>query len=177
MAAFATSYIKTTSASVTRNADAASMTGVNFSSWYRADEGTLYAETLLTRAPSSLNNILTVSDNTSINFIDLRYRSVGTVGAQVGTNSVTQVNNTTGLSPSANQPVKDAFAFATNNTAESINGASVISDTSVILPVVSRFYIGASQDGLSAYLNGTIKKIAYYPKRLTNAELQGLTTV
>jgi hypothetical protein len=26
-------------------------------------------------------------------------------------------------------------------------------------------------------LNGSIKKLAFYPKRLTNAELQGVTTV
>lgn len=39
--AFPTSYIPTTSASVTRTADDASMTGVNFSSWFNRISGTL----------------------------------------------------------------------------------------------------------------------------------------
>jgi len=42
--AFPTSYIATTSASVTRNADAASMTGTNFSSWFNNAEGTMYVQ-------------------------------------------------------------------------------------------------------------------------------------
>jgi hypothetical protein len=41
--AFPTSYIPTTSATVTRAADVASITGSNFSSWYRQDEGTVFA--------------------------------------------------------------------------------------------------------------------------------------
>jgi hypothetical protein len=38
--AFPTSYIPTVASQVTRSADSASMTGTNFSDWYRADEGT-----------------------------------------------------------------------------------------------------------------------------------------
>ena len=41
---FPTSYIKTSGASATRSADNASITGENFSSWYRQDEGSLYSE-------------------------------------------------------------------------------------------------------------------------------------
>jgi hypothetical protein len=41
---FPTSYIPTTTAAVTRNADVASITGSAFSGWYRQDEGTLFAE-------------------------------------------------------------------------------------------------------------------------------------
>jgi hypothetical protein len=53
----------------------------------------------------------------------------------------------------------------------------VATDTDCILPVVNQFAIGGRLDSSIRYLNGTIKKLAYYPKRLTNAELQGLTTV
>jgi len=42
--AFPTSYIPTTTATVTRAADVASITGSNFSSWYRQDEGTVFTE-------------------------------------------------------------------------------------------------------------------------------------
>jgi hypothetical protein len=50
-----------------------------------------------------------------------------------------------------------------------------VTDTLGILPVVDKLRIGAQS--AQAPLNGTIKKLAYYPKRLTNAELQGLTTI
>jgi hypothetical protein len=42
--AFPTSYIPTTTSTVTRSADVASITGSNFSSWYRQDEGTMFIE-------------------------------------------------------------------------------------------------------------------------------------
>jgi hypothetical protein len=41
---FPTSYIPTTDATATRAADVASISGSNFSGWYRQDEGTVFAE-------------------------------------------------------------------------------------------------------------------------------------
>lgn len=41
--AFATSYIPTTTTSLTRNADVVSMTGTNFSSWFNASQGAFVA--------------------------------------------------------------------------------------------------------------------------------------
>lgn len=43
--AFATSYIPTTTASLTRNADVVTMTGTNFSSWYNIGAGSWYIQT------------------------------------------------------------------------------------------------------------------------------------
>jgi hypothetical protein len=40
--AFSTSYIQTTTATITRNADSASITGTNFSSWFNSNVGTFY---------------------------------------------------------------------------------------------------------------------------------------
>jgi hypothetical protein len=42
--AFATSWIPTTGTTATRSADVASITGANFSRWYRQDEGTVFAQ-------------------------------------------------------------------------------------------------------------------------------------
>jgi hypothetical protein len=44
LGAFPTSYIPTTGAAATRAADVASISGSNFSSWYRQDEGTVFAD-------------------------------------------------------------------------------------------------------------------------------------
>lgn len=43
--AFATSYIPTTTTSLTRNADVVTMTGANFSSWYNVGAGSWYIQT------------------------------------------------------------------------------------------------------------------------------------
>ena len=45
--AFATSYIPTTTTSLTRNADAVTMTGTNFTSWYNSSEGAVFSEVTL----------------------------------------------------------------------------------------------------------------------------------
>jgi hypothetical protein len=43
--AFATSYIPTTTTSLTRNADVVTMTGTNFSDWYNVDAGSWFIQT------------------------------------------------------------------------------------------------------------------------------------
>jgi hypothetical protein len=47
---FPTSYIPTVASTVTRAAEVASMTGTNFSSWYRQDQGTIYQSVKLLAA-------------------------------------------------------------------------------------------------------------------------------
>jgi hypothetical protein len=149
------------------------MTGTNFSSWYRADEGTLYAEGTAIGVSAS-PNFMSISDNTANNAILLRCRASGVTSnpAVVLTNGavVTTLANATFTTSN-----KNSFSYATNDFASSLNGGSVAIDTSGTLPIVNRAYIGSGETGTST--SATIKKISYYPKRLTNAELQGLTTV
>jgi len=166
--AFATSYIPTVASQVTRSADVASMTGTNFSSWYNNAEGTIYSEATLSTSGRyfSFDNGATGTNQFEAS------QSGSTVNLFVFTNSAIQMNTT----PVANAPFtanKVSFAYKTNDCAGSINAGTVSSDTSVILPTVANFRI-------NNYLgnplgSGTIKKIAYYPIRVTNAQLQGLT--
>jgi hypothetical protein len=172
--AFPTSYIPTVAAAATRNADVASMTGTNFSSWYRADEGTVYVDS---PANSSASNItaLTISDNTSSNRFFIGTGGNNTVWnpfvitSGVGVATLTQSN----LYPPQTNP-KIVLAYQVDNFAASVSGNTAVTDTSGALPVVNRLYIGASATG-GANLNGTIRKIAFYPTRLSNAQLQALT--
>jgi hypothetical protein len=174
--AFPTSYIPTVAATVTRNADAASMTGANFSSWYRADEGTVYVESQKNYSGSTRFPVLTcISDGTSNNLIESFWTDsssslqiavyVNNTGvAFPGTSSLTQTN-----------AYKQSFVYKVNDFANVINGATAVTDTSGGIPVVDRLTIGSRNN--SSVLNGTIKKIAFYPTRATNAQLQALTTV
>jgi hypothetical protein len=172
--AFPTSYIPTVAATVTRNADAASMTGANFTSWFNNGEGTIYVESI---SPNSFSRIqASINDGTNNNKIEPALSSgnfyllgVNVAGAAVG--SATTANTAT-----ANTASKTAGAYRVNDFAVSLNAGTVATDTSGTLPIVDRMFIGQRTAG-SVSINGTIKKIAYYPKRLANAELQALTTV
>jgi hypothetical protein len=173
--AFATSYIPTVASQVTRSADAASMTGANFSSWYRADEGSVYAESFIpTNADGAFGNYYcAISDGTVSNNI-LMAEVDGTVG-QVVVNGSVQFNQKVGSEPTTF--TKMALAYKTNDFIFCVNSTLSAAGTSGRLPVVDRLFIGTRFDVGITSTNGTIKKLAYYAKKLTNAELQGLTTV
>ena len=79
-----------------------------------------------------------------------------------------------GFTPQMSAFAKSAIAYKTNDFCGAANGVIGTTDTSGTVPVVSRSGIGGLDTGRE--INGTIKRIAYYPKRLSNAELQALTS-
>jgi hypothetical protein len=172
--AFPTSYIPTVASQVTRATDVAVMTGTNFSSWYNATEGTLFvtatnAGLLGTGSPRPAS----LSNGTNNNRIEF-YGSTNTaIGFEVVNGNVSQVNII--QSANANTLNKLAGAYIVNNFALSINGQTVTTDTSGTVPSVDRMNIGNRQD-LARPFTGTIRQIAYYPRRLANAELRGITS-
>ena len=172
--AFATSYIPTVASQVTRAADAASMTGTNFSSWYNQAEGAMYAEVVSAPVANIAQQAWYISDSTSSNSMALRRNTAGLVAFAVNAGGVGQAD-VSGGSVSAGASYKFAAVYKVNDFAVSLNAGSVTTDTSGSVPVVNQLNIGVTAAG-AQYLNGTIKKIAYYPLRVTNAKLQGLTS-
>jgi hypothetical protein len=180
---FATSYIPTVASQVTRSADSASMTGTNFSSWYRADEGTLYAEGMAQPSTSTTSggNSATIANldvGANENGLPRLARNNGGQGRYayyLSSGNVYQAHFTDLGSWTSSTSGKIAGAYKVNDFAASFNANAVQTDTSGVLLVGNRINIG--RYGSDGYWNSTIRKIAYYPKRLTNAELQGLTTV
>ena len=76
----------------------------------------------------------------------------------------------------ANTVMNAALGYAINNTSVTYSGAVPIVDTSCISPPpvgANRLDIGSR--GGSAQANSCIKRIAYYSKRLSDAQLQQLT--
>jgi hypothetical protein len=84
--AFPTSYIPTTTASVTRSADVASIAGSNFSRWYNQSEGTMFGS-IRTRAPASASNgfLFQFTDGTSNNRIELLQQGSGSAYLRIST--------------------------------------------------------------------------------------------
>ncbi len=171
--AFATSYIPTVASQVTRAADSASMTGANFSSWYRQDEGSFYAEATAAALSSTAGNpgtFVGISDGTVSNRLRLKSEN-GTAweGAVAGTSQFA-----IGTYGSAGVSYKLAGAYKVNDFAYSFNGTTAATDTLGTVPVVSQMQIGNLTTARE--FNGTIRKITYYPARVTNAQLQALTS-
>lgn len=172
---FPTSYIPTTTAQVTRAADIAPMTGANFSSWYRQGEGTFVV--FARRDALSAGRLLTLSDGTTSNqiCINLAVSSASLrADLEVNVGGVLQVSTTTTPVFAVGGMVAIAFAYKDNDFAISVNGTTAVTDTSGTVPAVDRMHIGTDQAGANSH-NGTVARIAYYPKRLTNSELQALT--
>jgi hypothetical protein len=172
--AFPTSYIKTVASQVTRSADAASMTGANFSSWYRQDEGTLYAEGV-NNIPNATVGIVSLDDGTISNRMTLR-RSASTLSCLGVSGGVTQWNNTNGVW-STGQQNKAVLSFKTNNVVFILsNSSNATLDTECVIPNITTLRIGSEVAGAASPWSGTVAKIAYYPKASTATQLQALAT-
>jgi hypothetical protein len=173
--AFPTSYIPTVAATVTRNADAASMTGTNFTSWYRADEGTFYAEAAAIGSSGGTQPILHANGGADTPRIMLIRRGDGKIGFNVFS-TVGDADIDSGVSSPVFSFIKSAAVYKVNDFALTASGVTPVLDTSGNVPIVDRIGIGF-RTGANAFLNGHIRKVAFYPSRLANAQLQALTTV
>jgi hypothetical protein len=175
LGAFATSVIPTTTTALTRNADVASMTGTNFSSWYNASEGTIYIEALSNANSSSDGSSLAISDGTNNNRFQFGTGGGNTVWNPfviVSGSGVATLTQSASFGPKTNP--KLVLAYAVNNFAASVSGQAPVTDTSGALPTVNQMLFGATGSG-GVSLNSTIRRIAYYPTRLANTQLQALT--
>jgi hypothetical protein len=175
--AFATSVIPTTTTALTRNADVASMTGTNFSSWFNLPSGTVVVEWQLPVNSSDLNALFTIDGNAALPTMAIR------MGFNSGRRIRAYAQDSGGVFEYAvDAPVnaagttgKSAFAYRSTNDFAVCDGAgTVVSDTSgsIADQTFTTAFIGRNA---GTYVNGTIRRIAYYPARLVNAQLQALT--
>lgn len=171
--AFPTSYIPTVAAQATRAAENVRMTGANFSSWYRVDEGTFLALGIPQTVAVNTSTAFTVSNGTNNDRIAALFLA-GTTSF-VAVNNVAQSSGNAGT-PTLNAPNTVAFTYKVDDFAVALNGGAVVADMSGQLPTsVDRLHIGANGPGTGAYTCGHIRRIAYWPERLPNAQLQSLT--
>jgi hypothetical protein len=173
--AFPTSYIPTVASQVTRAADAASMTGANFSQWYRQDEGTLYGEAVVNTGSVITSAIFSIDNNSTTERFQIKHNGISTGVCLVVNNGAVQAQIS---AVTAGFPLgvgtKIAGAIAKNNFAVVTNGTTVNTDTDGLMPSPNQATIGFGAGTNS--INGTIKKIAFYPQRLSNANLVALTS-
>ncbi len=170
----ATSYIPTTTAAVTRNAEVVTLSGA-VSGCIGQTEGTIYAEVDV-RNLGVETYFIRIDDGSSTNLVALRklttnvVRSLITAPTSSGTLNISSATFTAGI-------LKIAFAYKSGEIALCVNGANLTANgTFTFNASFNRISIGSNVTG-GTELNDRIRSAALYTTRLTNAELAALTTL
>ena len=173
--AFPTSYIPTEGSSRTRADDDAQITGKNFSSWYNQSEGTLLWKGIFDSYNSSGSNdaLFAITDGTTNNRFSIRPRN--TLATSSG-NTLFQSFDW-GYTVQSNTYMNGALAIKSGDYALVTSGVVRNTSSSSSVPQVNRIENFNSIEG-GYTVTGVIhhQRITYYPKRLTNQQLQALTT-
>lgn len=151
-----TSYIPTVASQVTRNADVATITGSNFTSFWGASQGGATVQA----TPSTVSGITPLvqyDDGTANEIIALRGNTTnpelyivdgGTPQAQLDAGTI-----------AANTAYSLTGWWATNDCRARKDSGAAVTDATASIPTVTQARIGS--DGTN-YLNGTIATINYY---------------
>jgi hypothetical protein len=175
--AFPTSYIPTVASTRTRAADNASITGKNFSDFYRQDEGTFLALLKNIKQQPSTGSYVRIIDIRGTPIFE-NYFAIVIIPNTLAIYGEMKTNNKSQLDfaatyPSATNDVKIVVSLQQNNFMSYNNGIIFLKDNLITLPIFNKLSI--CSDGSTSQTNGTISRFTYFPKRLTNAQLQALT--
>ena len=167
-----TSVIPTSASQVTRTADVALVTGTNFSSWYNATEGSMLAVFSSFLPLTTGATLYTTSNGTNTQRWGLSHNNTTFTHSLVATTAQASISVGT---YAVNTIFKSAFGVKLNSVQAAVNGVLGTEDTLADMATVDRLGIGISATGAVAML-GHFRSLTYYPTRLTNAELQALST-
>jgi hypothetical protein len=170
---FSTSYIPTTNTTATRTADNASITGSNFSDFYNPSEGTFITEVTTGTTASTGADWLRLTDG-NINNNSMRLTRSGSEATPqflIVKNTVSQAGPfTSGVQANIFSKLGCYYKnndFGITNNGSALSGSAI--GTSGEVPDVNRLLIA------NPSTNGYIKRLVYYPSRITNNQLITLT--
>ena len=167
---FASSFIPTAGATVTRTSDSLSMTGVDFTSWYNAVAGTFLVEFIPgLAATGTFRTLGNVNSATAAGVF------INTVGSY-RTGLAGAADAGTGNAVNYGVVNKSASAFEASTQAIScLNGGTVATGTYDWSSATNGLYLGLRGAG-TAGLFGWLRTVAFYGSRLPDSQLQSLTT-
>ena len=176
--AFPTSYIPTTASTVTRSADNASMTGTNFSSVFglgTPSELSVFYSGLAPYASTNGAYYWQLTNNAITERIVYRYAGQPQVIPYINGLSMGGVF----ISATQNINIKSVGLIDNKSFAIRANdGNPQYQFANATIPRIptgfQQLNIGSSSSGFN-YLNGTIRKLAFYPKRLSSSQAVYLT--
>ena len=167
-ASFSTSYIPTSGSTVTRAADVAEITGTNFSSFYNQTEGTFFGDVT---GPAGFGFVAHAGSN------DNRH-GFGTASGRPFT-TIAGISTNFGVSPTlVAGGGKVAYGYKANDYGAFGDGVNLPATSPTSVPTgVNEFAIGyRGSFSPNAFLNGHVKRLAYFPVRLPDATLQNITS-
>ena len=177
---FPTSYIPTAGSTVTRSADIASIPVSAFG--YNQEAGTVVVDfaTLATFGSRTNNGVFSLRDNSTDvdDLVRLYLASSDNLNAQVRSNNSTVFATGILTDLPEQSETKAAFGFTSGSYAASVDGGAAQSlSTSTTYPVAGEITeLAVGEINGNNYLNGHLKSIQYFPRRLTDAQLQELTS-
>lgn len=169
--AYATSYIPTTAATVTRNLDTFAKTSAT--SLIGQTEGVLFLDFVFNRQVDT-GDLISLSDGTTSNRVFLGVNATNTLTGFVANAGVTQANMSYTIS--LGNRYKCAIAYKANDFVLYVNGVQVGSDTSGSVPA-SLTKISNDPGTASFQFEYPLNQMLVFKTRLTNAELATLTTL
>ena len=179
MASFASSYIPTTTAAVTRSADVVSIGGSAFSGWYRQDEGTVFAEYSNQATAGQDRRIFNTSDaiafttNGSTLFLSNSAQAAASFNTFTSGVNIGPLHSATPLV--AGVVRKAAYSTQVNSRVLAVGGAAPLISSSSYTPPSNIVQAVLAQDGFgAASINGYIRRLTYWPQALPS-RLQALT--
>ena len=173
--AFSTSFIPTDATTKTRNIDVAKLTGTNFTSWFDATQGTLYAEGTVVNSITGTNARIFASlcnaGGTELFNIEARSSTSTRARSLTGGSTVLASDTYNALGSVASL----AGSYIAGEIAISVDARTPITAVSNV-PSPDKMVIGTGfGTAASNYANGRIKRVMYWPQKLTLAELQAST--
>jgi hypothetical protein len=159
--AFPTSYIPTTTATVTRAADILSIQETNFANWFNPSAGTFFCE--WKSASPTVERILNFGTGPTATVIS----NEGVLGNGLYFSPLQQI-----LGNVSANGIKVIVATSIAESAGAYNGNAAVSTGAC------SYYNSASSLNFSTSYGGRVnwyKKITYWPSRLSNVQLQALT--
>ena len=172
---YPTSYIAATSATVTRAADMLTIATSAFP--FNAVEGTLYVESSLYAVGDTPVRVAAAIENSSAELIYINYHDTEAgdpIYCAVVDGGVGQVSTKILAATTVGTFYKAAIGYKPNDTGVAGEGTAT-TDTSCTTPTVTTLRIGSFTGSGTNMLHGHVKHVAYFPRRLSNAELALLT--
>ena len=175
-----TSYIPTGAATVARAVDTALITGTNFSSWYTGNlTGTFVTEWFYGATATTASTVIATCDVARQHL----HQYVAATTARLRLANKVPVVIETANAANNNALNKGAFSYLSASQSLCLNGGTVATGTFVHSENPTWFSIGGvSSNGTSitdttVMLNNSIRKIKYFPTRLSDAQIKALSTL
>ena len=176
---FPTSYISTSGAAASRSADVASIPTSAFG--YNQKAGTVVVDFETQFGTTGFPRVWEIGNtSTAVNRVNIYIvaaQSIFYFGVLSNNVSATNLNIKTDPTPASG---KFGTVFADNDFVGVVDGGSPVTDTSgsFTTPSIPRntLKIGGAGESTGSNISGHIKSIQYYPRRLSNAQLQELTS-